>query len=163
MRRGRRQKQQIAVAALKTYLLLHAHAAPLELRAAVRRRCITQAIGERQRMPAAADRFAMRVEQDHFELAQSVAFQQLRDPQTQPLDSKGGRHLPDESPRIRKSELHRHPPLPFQVRAIVRALQRLLDHALAALEGLLGLEQRRNLDSILHPEHAAHSRAPPAA
>ena len=44
------------------------------------------------------------------------------------------------------------PPLPFQVRAIVRALQRLLDHPLAALERLLGLEQRRNLDAIVHPE-----------
>ncbi len=61
-------------------------------------------------------------------------------------------HLPDKSPRIGKPELHRHPPLPLQVRAIMRALQRLLDHPLAALERLFGLEQRRNLDPLLDPE-----------
>src|SRR3984885_15684939 len=105
-------------------------------------------------MPAAADRFAMRVEENHLELAQSVLFQQPRDPQTQPLDSKCGRHLSDESPRIRESELHCQSPLPAQVRAIMWALQRLLDHAFATLEGVFGLEQRRNLDSIFHPEHA---------
>ena len=73
-------------------------------------------------------------------------------PQTQPLDAKRRSHLPDESSRIGKAELHREPALPLQVRAIVRALQRLLDDSLAALEGLFGLEQRRNLDAILDPE-----------
>src|SRR5271154_1284231 len=101
-------------------------------------------------MASAADRFAMRVEQDRFELAQPVALQQLSETQPEPLDSERRRHLSDEAPRIGKSELHRDSPLPFQVRAIMRTLQRLLDHALAAFKRLLGLEQRRDLDLIFH-------------
>src|SRR6202167_3515713 len=97
-RGGGRQEQQVAVAALETYFLLAPHAAPLELRAAVGRRRVAQAIRERQRMSAAADRFAMRVEHDRFQLAQSVALKQLRDPQAYSLYAKRPRHLPDESP-----------------------------------------------------------------
>src|ERR1700689_2790036 len=101
-------------------------------------------------MAAAADRFAMRVEEDRIEFVEPMALEQLRETQPQPLDSKRRRHLSDEAPRIGKSELHRDSPLPFEVRAIMRTLQRLLDHPLAAFERLLGLEQRRNLDLIFH-------------
>src|SRR5580698_8978530 len=101
-------------------------------------------------MAAAPDRFAMRVEQDDFQLTEAVALEQARDPQPQPLDAEGRGHLADESPRVGKTELHGHPAQPLEVGAIMRTLERFLDDTLASLKGLLSLEERRDLNAIFH-------------
>ena len=59
-------------------------------------------------MAAAADRFAVRVEQDDFQPAQAVAMQQMSDSQPQMLDAESRRHLSDEAARVGVSELYRH-------------------------------------------------------
>src|SRR3954454_19910247 len=106
-------------------------------------------------MRAAADAFAMRVEQHHFNAGYAEPGQCLRDLEPQPLDQIAGGDLAHIAARVRVAELQREPPGLLQVDAPVRAAERLLKNALASLESVSSFEQRTDLDLPLDAEQSS--------
>ena len=151
-RQFRRAEQQIAVAALERGLL--AHAEPGAVQRLTRRgwRQVFQPIGQRTGMRAAPHALAVRVEQDHLDVRDTVIRQRLADLQPQPLDQVTRGKLADISAGIRIAELQRQSTGRLQIGAIVGAAQRLLQHRRAVLQRVRGLEQRADLDMPLDAE-----------
>src|SRR3954466_2934387 len=105
-------------------------------------------------MRAAADAFAMRVEQHHFNAGYAEPGQCLRDLESQPLDQIAGGDLAHIAAGVRVAELQREPAGLLEVGAPVRAAERLLQNALASLESVSCLEQRADLARPLDAEQS---------
>src|SRR5688500_16920811 len=103
-------------------------------------------------MGAAAERFAVRVEDDELDVRQIVVSQQLSDTGAQALDPEGRRDLPDIAAGIGIAELDAEAAMAAEIVAPMEAPQRFVDDARTLLQSFLGLEQRRDLDPVGDPE-----------
>ena len=104
-RHFRRAEQQVAIAALERAFLAHGDAGALQRLARGGRRQILQPIRQRSGMRAAANAFAVGVEQDHLDAGHAVLRQSLGDLQAQPLDQVAGGELADIPSGIGITEL----------------------------------------------------------
>ena len=115
---------------------------------------IGEPVGQTGRMGAAAERFAVRVEDDELDVREIVVDQQLSDTNAQPLDPEARRDLPDIAAGIGIAELDAEAAVAAKIVPPMRAPQRFVDDSRTLLQSFLGLEKRRDLDPVGDAEPA---------
>ena len=103
-------------------------------------------------MAAAADRFAVRVEDHQLDVGKALPGQLAADRHPQPLDRVAGGDLAERPAGVREAGLDAQPAVALDIGAKALDAQRLGDRARALLEADQGLEQGRDLDLVLDPE-----------
>ena len=145
-------EKQITVAALKADLGFEPDARADKAPPRPRRHRPFEPVGKSGRMRAAAHRFAVGVEHQSGDIAQTIGGHGLGQPPLQSLDGKGCGDLTDETPGVGKPGLHRNPPAPPGIGTIVFLSQHRIEKAAAMFQCALGLEQRRDIDLVGNAE-----------
>ena len=107
--RPRRAEVEIAVAALEAHLLLAGDAEPGERCASGRGVDVVEAVGEALGMTAAADRFAVGVEDHQLDAGEALARQLAADRQPQALDGIGRGDLAERAAGVGVAGLDAEP------------------------------------------------------
>ena len=116
-------EQQVAVAALESGFLAHGDMGAGERLAAGGGGEVFQPVGQRARMGAAADAFAMGVEQHDLDLRQAVLGEEFGDLHAQAFDQVAGGKLADIAAGIGVAELQAEFAGGAQIGAPMRAAQ----------------------------------------
>jgi hypothetical protein len=135
-----RREPEIPLAALEAHLVLVRRREIVQVPAHFARMRVEEPVLEAARMRAAADRFAVRVEEQELHALKPARLPQTDQPQLEALDRERGGGLADVAPRVREPELHAEPALRSDVAEEVPVVEQLADHAIAVMHPVGGLE-----------------------